>query len=153
MKKSKRNFKLKKRLTRKYGGKKNNTALLVTQMGGAPAPYPKPAPAPGVSYSLNYATILPALKTFADGIATLVNDTQSDIAYANKHYIVAQGDLSGAKLLQTAANSLMTAYLGYNPVTGLNSTTEGLYNKVLNNGPRYVIPAELLPQSPAPAPG
>ena len=150
MKKSKRNFKLKKRLTRKYGGKKNNTALLVTQMGGAPAP--KPAPAPGVSYSLNYATILPALKTFADGIATFVNDTQSDIEYANKHYIVAQGDLSGAKLLQSAANSLMTAYLGYNPGNGTYSTTDGLYNKVLNNGPSYVIPAELLPTAPAPAP-
>lgn len=142
MKKSKKNNRSK-RTTQKHGGKKNNTPLLITQMGGL-APAPRPAPAPALAYNLDYSKVLPALKEFANGIGNFVNDTVSDYTYALAHKDVAVSDRNHAIDLSNAAKDLYTAYLGDG-----TASKPGLYNIVLNKGPVYKPPTE--PPAPAPA--
>jgi len=122
MKKSKKN-KLSKKITRKYGGKKNNTALLVTQMGGVDAPAPAPD---GVVPGLNVASVIDSMTTFGNVVYKLKQAADSSRESAEQHLLTSQVGKEAAASMSTAALSLSNAYFG------VQGETTGLYHSLVN---------------------
>lgn len=138
MKKSKRNFKLKKRLTRKHGGKKNNASLLITQMGGQLAP--APAPTDGVVAGLNIASVVDSMNTFGNIVYKLRQAANSSFNSADQHVTTSDAGITAATSMSNAAVSLSNAYFG------VEGRTIGLYHSLVN------APLYLPPSNPAAAP-
>ena len=134
MKKSKKN-KLSKKITRKHGGKKNNTSQVVTQMGGV---VEAPAPASiGVVEGLNVASVIDSMKTFGNVVYKLKQAADSSRESAEQHLLTSQVGKEAAASMSTAALSLSNAYFG------IPGETTGLYHSLVN-APDYI------PNAPAP---
>ena len=145
--------------SRKYkrGGKRNQQNYLPTvstqiagkgvQSGGT---VPAPAPAAGININLDYPSVKQSLITFGNAAYNLKAAMTSGQAAAAQAVIAAQSQVAAMTALNTAANSLWSAFNGV-AATGLNPGTNGLYKTILNSPtePLYVPPPA---PGPSPAP-
>ena len=143
MAKTKRYSKRSKSRKVKRGGRKNNTALKMSQMvGGQETPQPAPAPSILNLNRLDEQSVKDAVQSFGDaarGLKSAVAQGVATVASLSSA-VTAQGQALAS--LETSVNALDTAITG----------TNGLYSKILAGNPVFVQTPEPPAPRPAPAP-
>lgn len=127
----------------KRGGRKNNTALKMSQMVGGQQPQPAPAPASRLNLNeLEEQSVIDALQSFGVAARTLKSAVAQGVATVGSLSAAVTAQGTALTSLQTSADSLDTA---------ITAAGTGLYSKIIKNGV-FVMPPEPAP-APAPRPG